>query len=87
MTFGYESRWFGDDTIRTNLPSVAEDLLGDLHEARKARFQYSDGSNLAYWEVALCNTANDIHRALLRWLGNPTGNTIMLKRDVSYCSN
>lgn len=39
MSFGYESQWYGDNAIKVDLQSVANDLLEDLHDARKVRWQ------------------------------------------------
>ncbi|KAJ5679285.1 hypothetical protein N7462_007529 [Penicillium macrosclerotiorum] len=37
MTFGYESNWFGEDAVRIDLDSVADNLLEELIDARKVR--------------------------------------------------
>lgn len=37
MTFGYDSRWFGDDPPRQRLSGVARKVLAELKRKRKVR--------------------------------------------------
>ena len=38
MRFGYASRWFGEETIRQSLPSIANSFLSALCEEREVKF-------------------------------------------------
>jgi len=41
MRYGYESRWFGEDTISLKASTVAQRLLQGLKRARKVTVVYS----------------------------------------------
>ena len=46
MSFGYESQWFGENSIKTRLATVADSLLSALKNERKVNINYEDISSI-----------------------------------------
>ena len=42
MRFGYDSRWYGDESVMTRLSAVSEELLQDLVRIRKVSLDSTD---------------------------------------------
>lgn len=74
MRYGYQSQWFGEETISLKASTVAQRLLGSLNRQRKVLHIYPNSILLyAHPIPGPSSPAFDIHRALFRWTGDFKG--------------
>ena len=72
MRYGYESQWFGEESISLKASTVAQRLLRSLNRARKVNYIYPIlDFPCAHPALGVSFPAFDIYRALFRWIGDP----------------
>ena len=74
MRYGYQSQWFGEESICLKASTVALRLLRRLNRARKVPGIYPIlVLSCAYPAPGRSSPAFGVYRALFRWTGDPEG--------------